>query len=558
MNKSRAIFVSSWLLCLAALGSMFPNSISAQTVQSSLVFVLDGSGSMWGRIDGKIKIVEAKQVMGDLLTGVPAGVEVGLVVYGHRRKGDCTDIETLAKLGTLPSTIAEQIQKISPKGKTPITTSLQRGADLLSGKEGNATLVLVSDGIETCEGDPCALAGKLRSQNIYMVIHTVGFGVEEKAAAQLQCIAEAGGGNYYHASSSESLREALFAVRAAVAKDQPAPPPPEALAPPQVRVETARVTIVGPGTIVLKPAAWVKSPPYEWHAVDPETDKKNASARQRDRLQVRKGEYQIVWRQTKHYSTDIPLTEIVHVPAGKTTEVLIDTGLRIVTPENIKPPYYWSLLRPGDEKPFARFRGTLYPQVLPAGEYRLIWRQSEHYSPSVDFGVINIEPGRLNEHILGSGIQIRRADWIANAPYFIELVKADGTSLGQWRGAEGLQLVPRGKYSVLYRQTEHSYSTIPLGEVTVPESGFVNVTINSGVKFVPQADAKPPYKAIFVHLDSGKEFVWYGHFMGKWAPVPLPPGRYKLDWWEDKHGSERMTLLDEFEIESGTLVEFEM
>ena len=118
--------------------------------------------------------------------------------------------------------------------------------------------------------------------------------------------------------------------------------------------------------------------------------------------------------------------------------------------------------------------------------------------------------------------------------------------------------MPSGKYSVLYRQTEHSYSTIPLGAVSVPESGLANVTINSGVKFVPQADAKPPYQAIFVHLDSGKEFVWRGHFMGKWAPVPLPPGRYRLDWWEDQHGSKRMTLLDEFVIESGTLLEMQM
>lgn len=313
-----------------------------------------------------------------------------------------------------------------------------------------------------------------------------------------------------------------------------------------------------PGTIVLKPASWVKSPPYEWHAVDPETGKKDAVARERDQLKVRKGEYQIVWRQTEHYSIDVPLTEIVHVSAGMTAEVPINTGLRIVTPENIEPPYYWSLVQPGDKKPFARFRGTIDPQVLPAGEYCLIWRQSKHYSPSVDFGVVEIEPGKLKEHILDSGIQIRRADWIAKAPYFVELVNADGTSLGRWRGAEGLQLVPPGKYSVLYRQTEHSHSTIPLGEVSVPESGFANVTINSGVNFVPQADAKPPYRAIFVHLDSGKEFVWYGHFMGKWGPVPLSPGRYKLDWWQDEHGSERMTLLNEFEIESGTLLEMQM
>jgi len=180
----------------------------------------------------------------------------------------------------------------------------------------------------------------------------------------------------------------------------------------------------------------VKFPPYEWHAVDPETGEKNASARERDQLKVRKVEYQIVWRQTEHYSIDVPLTEIVHVPASKTAEVLIDTGLRIVTPENIKAPDYWSLVWPGDKNPFARFRRTLDPQVLPAGKYRLFWQQSEHYSPSVDFGVVNIKPGKLNEHILGSGIQIRRADWIAKAPYFIELVKADGTSLGQWRHGE--------------------------------------------------------------------------------------------------------------------------
>jgi hypothetical protein len=258
-----------------------------------------------------------------------------------------------------------------------------------------------------------------------------------------------------------------------------------------------------------------------------------------------------------HDSLDVPLTEIVNVPAGKTVEVPIDTGLQIIAPETIKPPYYWALMRPGDEKPLARFRETLDPQVVPARDYRLVWRQSEHYSPSVEFGTVTIEAGKLNKHAINSGIQIRRADWIEKAPYFVELVRADGKSLGQWWDAEGAQLVPEGKYSVLYRQSEHYHSTIELGEITVPPSGMADVTINSGVKFVPQAEAKPPYKAIFMHLDSGKEFDWNGKATG-WQPVPLPPGRYKLDWWEDEHKTKRMTLIDEFEIEPGTLVEFQM
>ena len=94
----------------------------------------------------------------DLLAAVSPGVDVGLIAYGHRRKGDCTDIETLAAFGTPSATIAKQVNRLTPLGKTPITDALQKGADLLVGRDGTSTLVLVSDGVETCKGDPCALA----------------------------------------------------------------------------------------------------------------------------------------------------------------------------------------------------------------------------------------------------------------------------------------------------------------------------------------------------------------------------------------------------------------
>ena len=550
---------ASLIVCLVLVVIGTTPGAPAAEAKSSLVVVLDGSGSMWGRIGAEHKIVAAKRVMREILKDVPDDVALGFVAYGHRRKGDCGDIQTIAPLGTRPAAVAAAVDRIQPTGKTPITTALRHGAGLLGSTDTPSTLVLVSDGIETCKGDPCAVAKDLKSKGVNLVVHTVGFGVGDKAAKQLQCIADAGGGNYYYAKDANQLSTALFAVRTSVVDNKPAPKPTPV--PVEIKPQKAKskvIKLLGPGTIKLRPASWVKMPPYGWHAVDPETGKNRASARRLDQLKVRKGKYQITWRQSEHYSTDVPLTEIVNVPAGKTVEVPVNTGLQLVVPKGMKPPYQWWLRRPGEKSPFAKFRQTLEPQVLPAGRYVLGWRQSEHYSPSIRLGSVEIAPGTLTRHVLGTGIQFVKADWIARAPYFISLVAADGTKLGRWREPRASQLVPPGTYQVNYRQTEHYHSTIPLGEVVVPDKGFAKLTINSGVKFKHQAGAKPPYQAIFVHLDSGKEFIWKGRAMGKWEPVPLPPGRYKLDWWDDEHGSQRMTLLDEFEIEPGALVEFEM
>ena len=72
------------VLLTAAVACSLP--VQAFAAESNLVLVLDGSGSMWGRVGGSIKIVEAKRVMGDLLADVPPGVDISVVAYGHRRK----------------------------------------------------------------------------------------------------------------------------------------------------------------------------------------------------------------------------------------------------------------------------------------------------------------------------------------------------------------------------------------------------------------------------------------------------------------------------------------
>jgi Ca-activated chloride channel family protein len=262
--------------------------------------------------------------------------------------------------------------------------------------------------------------------------------------------------------------------------------------------------LAGPGTIKLKPAPWVKMPPYQWHAVDPETGESQASARERDELKLRQGEYQIVWRQSEHYCMDVPLPTMVALPPGKTVEVPIDTGIEIIVPKGIQPPEYWWLTASGETEPLSSFQDMLGPQVVPAGSYRLGWQDDEHYAPSVDLGLVTIEPGSLNQHVVDFGFQLVLADWVPKKPYSIVLKAADGTELGSWYKFDTPLMAPPARYQVSYRQSEHCHSPISLGEVTVPDHGFAKITIDSGVNFKTQSESKPPYQAIFVPLDSGK------------------------------------------------------
>ena len=121
---------------------------SAHAESPAIHYILDASGSMWGRVDGEVKMQVAKNVMSALLGEMPAGVESGLTVYGHRKKGDCTDIEEIIPTGpTDKSSVLSKISPLIPKGKKPIAESIVITAEHLKSSEGDTTIVLVSDGI---------------------------------------------------------------------------------------------------------------------------------------------------------------------------------------------------------------------------------------------------------------------------------------------------------------------------------------------------------------------------------------------------------------------------
>lgn len=193
---------------------------------SNLLLIVDSSNSMWGQIDGKPKMETARTTLGELVSDLPADTRMALMAYGHTREKDCNDIELLSALGKdTPDMLSKLIGSLTPTGKTPIAGALEKSKDAFKGLEGqNNNIVLISDGIESCDGDPCAVAKSLGESGIKVRAHVIGFGVSKDESKQLGCIAENSGGKYFDASSTESFNEAVAEVTQ-IAQAEPAPAP---------------------------------------------------------------------------------------------------------------------------------------------------------------------------------------------------------------------------------------------------------------------------------------------------------------------------------------------
>ncbi len=200
-----------------------PTPASAATVNVELVF--DSSGSMAQEITpGVTRIDAAKDVLNDVIDAIPEreGVNVGFRVYGHEgsnqeedREESCRSTDLVVPIdGINKAALRDAVARYEPVGWTPITLSLQEAAQDFSApgeNEANA-IVLVTDGLETCGGDPCEAASALAEGDVSVTTYVIGFGLTQEEQGTLQCIADAGGGLNLGAGSAEELNRALFTV----------------------------------------------------------------------------------------------------------------------------------------------------------------------------------------------------------------------------------------------------------------------------------------------------------------------------------------------------------
>jgi len=217
----RTLIAATALTTLVGLALGAQSSATAQTGgPGSIVFILDASGSMAAKTGSTTKMEAAKQVMTDLVGNLPPGTRAGLMAYGHRQKSACTDVELVLPVeAVVKDVFGRKINALQPLGQTPISESIRQAAAVLKGVSGKRSIILVSDGEETCKQDPCKVAADLKKADIDLKVHVVGFGLDTPAAKQqLKCVATATGGTYAEASNPAELKRKISEVATSESK----------------------------------------------------------------------------------------------------------------------------------------------------------------------------------------------------------------------------------------------------------------------------------------------------------------------------------------------------
>jgi len=180
----------------------------------SVEIVVDASRSMWGQINGVSKMQIAKETLEDVSYWLPADIDLALRAYGSTsasESNNCADSNLLVPFGEMNRDgIRRAIAGLKPTGQTPIAYALNQAGRDFGTRQSDRIIVLVSDGIESCGGDPVQAAYALREQGI--TAHLIGFGLgnaTDEDTAGLRAVASAAGGRYVTASSAEELQTAL-------------------------------------------------------------------------------------------------------------------------------------------------------------------------------------------------------------------------------------------------------------------------------------------------------------------------------------------------------------
>ncbi|UTW65791.1 VWA domain-containing protein [bacterium SCSIO 12643] len=187
----------------------------AKQTMTRILFIYDGSNSMNGKWEGQSKHVTAKNLLNTALDSLRnvENLQVALRVYGHNKSyltgQECNDtkLEVPFKNNNFDEIKAKMAQ-IRPKGTTPIALSLERSKDDFPYcKDCRNIIILITDGIEECNGDPCAVSLALQKNNIILKPFVIGLGLKDDFKKQFKCV-----GNYFDVTSPTVFGDVLDIV----------------------------------------------------------------------------------------------------------------------------------------------------------------------------------------------------------------------------------------------------------------------------------------------------------------------------------------------------------
>lgn len=337
---------------------LFPGLLSANGGQT--VIVLDASNSMWGQIEGVNKVTLARDGLTGLLGKQPTQNNLGLITYGNRRKSDCADISVAAKPGELDTpSLLQQINSTRPYGRSPISAALQQAAETLGG---SGQILLVSDGPDSCNGDPCAVAKQLKAKQPELQIHVLSFQPDDATA--LRCVADNTGGKFALIQDAQSLSASLFNAGENLASSKNKNAAVENL-PPDDTPGTLRLTAGATGGDDTQPANFLIYDHDGNHVA-------SFTARNTVTQSLPPGDYQIsmLWRSSK-------LTQKVTLTPGQTIDHRFDLGpmgiLQLQATDAQQQPVdaNFTLYAPNDDYLGEYLLKPGITETLPAGTYRV-------------------------------------------------------------------------------------------------------------------------------------------------------------------------------------------
>lgn len=177
----------------------------------TVLYLVDGSGSMWARFDTpaeqRAKIDVVRELLKPLVSGDTVN-RIGFGSYGHRRRGDCSDVEIIAAPGSDRAAVLGPLEKLNPKGKGPLVEALRQGAAAI-GQSRPASIVVVNDGMDNCRQNACLAAAEIAKTSPGLAVHVVAIGVDPGDHPALQCIAKETGGKFFDARDPVALAAAI-------------------------------------------------------------------------------------------------------------------------------------------------------------------------------------------------------------------------------------------------------------------------------------------------------------------------------------------------------------
>lgn len=188
-----------------------------------LVVAFDASGSMAGALGSRTKMEAAREAVDALLEEMPEDVTLGLVAFGHRGTNDdsgraesCAGVEALVDVasGSIDQ-LRDELAALEPAGWTPLAAGLEEaGRQLMETQTpGEQVIYVVSDGEETCGGDPVAAARALHEGDIRAVVNILGLDLPAADREQLEAVADAGGGLFTSIESESELARSIEEMR---------------------------------------------------------------------------------------------------------------------------------------------------------------------------------------------------------------------------------------------------------------------------------------------------------------------------------------------------------